>query len=533
METIQFETKILLEDIPLQWLSKIELYYPDLMGFPIVYVHCKKNGNRLFGFAASISYKSKDDKYCDAEVMFLGNVDLDSDKWAKDVICSELKERFGITGKFGLSEVVSACNGNKSYEQFFKRLWDHVSEVTGDYIPYGRFFEEIYSMVRFVSAWQPKTGRQSEMRMLYNFLSIFGEKVEIKGRWSFIEFYLLPSYDDLLERNLKEFPKFDRLLAAMEKTWNTYFTNSILLDGTEIRTMKRAWPQNKDSFIKFVSGPLERERCLTHEERFSLDRLVDAFNRHSWRAAFFIWCIMMVRFKDYRNWSKEFFVNFYVSKKGGAGISEKVVACFLQQGFGKQEVIPVDTWVQSFHQMVLGIKDKSEFLNSFSKMGKLERIIWLASQGRKTNMANFFNMLWCIRFGVTGNKELRGPNPISCYECSLRPSCPSYSKMMNKSILIKDIRSVHLQNGELPKSVTQFADNNMCSYACLTDNGVPKKIFELRGKRWRLTDEFSGYILQSHHRTRIRKDIVPIRELVNSLPPFMENEGNILVPEEE
>lgn len=151
-------------------------------------------------------------------------------------------------------------------------------------------------------------------------------------------------------------------------------------------------------------------------------------------------------------------------------------------------------------------------------MGKLERVIWLASQVRKTNMGAFFNMLWCVRFGVTGNKEMRGPNPISCYECNLKESCPSYEKLKYKMVLIKEFYGVLKFNFDTD---TNYAERKNCSYICLTDNGVPKKVYEKRGKTWRLVDEFSGYILKENHKTSINNRAVKVQELLESLPPFL------------
>ncbi|KHO50450.1 MAG: hypothetical protein QT05_C0051G0037 [archaeon GW2011_AR13] len=34
---LRYETKI--KDVPLQWMFRFELYYPDLPQFPITYVH--------------------------------------------------------------------------------------------------------------------------------------------------------------------------------------------------------------------------------------------------------------------------------------------------------------------------------------------------------------------------------------------------------------------------------------------------------------------------------------------------------------
>jgi len=435
LEPIKYETKIKIKDIPLQWIPRFESYYPDLPQFPITYIHFNYGGEKIYGFVSATSFDIKD-KNCEIEALFLSNKKIEGD--LIPLVQKEIEERFGSADKIGLKDILKCCNKNEEYEKFFSELWKYISKTYGEYIPYGKFYEEIYSMVRFVSAWQPKTGRQSEMRMLYNFLSAFGEHVKVEGKWDYLDFFILPTYDEILNEDLDNFPKFKTLYSGIKKIWEIYFTEEQELGGMKIKSMARAWPQAKDNFIKEVTFPLYQKGKLTLEEKQGIDRLVDAFNRHSWRAAFFIWSIMSLHNKDYRKWDKKFFVKFYLNKKRTVGSSPKVIACFLQQGFKNEEVIPIDIWVKSFYELALGIQTEEEFFNSFSKMGKLERAIWLSSQANKTNIKTFFDLMWCTRFGVTGNSELRGPNPISCYECRLQKNCPSYKKISNSLVLINE-----------------------------------------------------------------------------------------------
>ena len=228
----------------------------------------------------------------------------------------------------------------------------------------------------------------------------------------------------------------------MKIMWDKYFTKETGIDGTVIKTMENAWPLDKDSFINTITLPLYERGTIDVDQREAVERLVDAFNRHGWRAAFFVWSIMTIFQKDYRSWDKDFFVKFYTSRELGRGLSPKVLACFLQQGFDNSDVIPIDTWVESFYFHALGIDSLDEFFLAFDDLGKIERMIWLSSQGNKTNMKTFFDMLWCTRFGDLGNKNLRGANPIACYECKLRQHCPGYQKVKDRKVLLKDRRDV-------------------------------------------------------------------------------------------
>lgn len=120
---------------------------------------------------------------------------------------------------------------------------------------------------------------------------------------------------------------------------------------------------------------------MNENKKYFFERLVDTFNRYGWRAVYFISSFMNINEfpkHDYTFWSKEFFNKFYSNSKSLKGYSEKVIACFLQQGSRKSDIIPVDTWIQTFFNFLLGINEKEIFLNSFEKSGKLERTIWVS-----------------------------------------------------------------------------------------------------------------------------------------------------------
>ena len=375
----------------------------------------------------------------------------------------------------------------------------------GPSIPFGKFYDEMYSIVRFVSAWQPKTGRQSEMRMLYNFMSAFGEEVEFTAQWGHLEYYVIPNYTDILENNYSDFAKFEILCSCMKKLFETQFTKLQDIDDTTFQVMPKAWKQNKDDFIENVSKPLYMQGILTSDERFYAERLVDAFNRHAWRAAYFISAFMNIYNKDYYTWEKPFFKEVYDNGSKLKGYSEKVIACFLQQGFGKKDIIPVDTWIETFYRFPLGISTRTEFYNSFTTLGKLERVIWLASQSNKTNMKNFFDILWCQRYGVIGNGTLRGINPIACRSCKLKYTCVGAKSYHNKLVRLQNV-----------SAIDDVTDEKNVDFICLLEENVPKKAYLKPANKWELVDEFSGYhITNKMPQTLINSQIITFEEFIN------------------
>lgn len=503
--------------IPIQWIPKIEIYYPDLPQFPIMYIHTFCNEQRVIGCPVCVSYKLDDKDTCEATFTVLANVPFSQEIF--DCLKNELENRIGFSNKITIDTIVCCCNSNINYIQLFKALWRFIKSSYGNSIPYGRFYEEVYSIPRFVAAWQPKTGRQSEMRMLYNFMSAFGEEVRFPDSWKHLEFYVIPNYTDALQEDYFYFQKFQKLYNAMKKVFDNTFSNTATIDRVNFKVLPKAWPQNKEDFINQVTGPLFNSETIDSDEKYMIELLVDAFNRHGWRAAYFISSYMTITHFDYRNWSKAFFSNLYDNGWMLKGYSEKVIACFLQQGFGKEEIIPIDTWISTFYEFPLGISDKHEFYNSFSGLGKLERVIWLASQSNKTNMRDFFDILWCQRYGTIGNGELRGINPVACSECLLKNDCAGLNKNLAKFVLLIDISKDFQKNPEILPDVTQV------DYICECDNSIPKKVYVKRSHKrpkreeWVLVDEFSGYILTDKNKLKdslIKKEIITVKEFINN-----------------
>lgn len=510
MFQLNHQTEIIISGIPIQWIPKIELYYPDLPQFPIMYIHSLVNNKRLVGCPVSVSYEIMQDK-CDAKFLVLTNLEPTTE--VVDKIKDEIENRIGFSDPINKQTIIDCCKGQSEFIKLFSDLWQYIEKSYGSSIPYGQFYEEIFSIPRFIAAWAPKTGRQSEMRMLYNFMSNFGQKVSFPSDWDHLEYYVIPLYNDVLNNDYSDFPKFQKLYLAMKKLFELEFSNPITIDNVTFKVLPKAWEKNKEGFIENVSGKYYSDHKLTAEEKKELEDLVDAFNRHPWRAAFFISAFMNIENIDYRTWSKDFFTAFYKKGDDLIGYSQKSIACFLQQGFGNEEVIPIDTWIESFYKFPLGIYYKTDFFKSFDMLGKLERVIWLASQSNKTNMENFFNILWCQRYGTIGNGKLREVNPLACSLCSLTDSCVGLSKIKNEGVLIRNKLTEETLYGL--HSNTQ----DRISFACLLEDDVPKKIRKKWRQDWPLIDQFSGYFKTKDDRfpkSLVEKEIITVEEFINN-----------------
>lgn len=344
-------------------------------------------------------------------------------------------------------------------------------------------------------------------------MSAFGEEVSLPSDWAHLEFYVIPSYTDVINKDYSDFPNFKKLYLAMKKLFELDFSNSITIDNVTFKVMPEAWKQKKEKFIQNVSGRYYSTGQLTEIDKYYSEILVDAFNRNAWRAAFFISAFMNIENIDYRTWSKNFFNTFYANDSKLKGYSEKVIACFLQQGFEKEEIIPVDTWIETFYKYPLGINNKPDFFDSFDMLGKLERVIWLASQSNKTNMKNFFDILWCQRYGTNGNREYRGVNPLACSLCNLSATCVGLSKIKNEGVLISNTLKPE-DFDTIPSSTL-----NRISFICLLEYDVPKKIYYRKRNQWVLNDEFSGYLKtkeDSFPKSLVAKEIITVKEFINN-----------------
>ena len=521
---IKYEYTISLERVPVQWIPKFELFTIDLPNFPLVYVHHYENKKRIFGFPISASFLDFENGTCVPKIKFLSNTDLKSDESARKIVKTDLSERFGISNKVTLDDMMVACKGDTKYQEFIKTIWEKViKQDHGNSIPFGNYYEKFYSIFRFNAAWNTagRGGRQQELRIVYWFLREYGIRAEIKIEgYGFYQFFLLPTFGEVKSNNIVEFEKFEKLIGLIKKIWKLEFTVENMIHGKKIKSLVRSWPKKRDGFVKYLKDVHEVNGTLTQDESYNLGLLVDMFNRNPQRAIGFIWSVMSIHELDYESWNKdfldEFYLKYFVSNSKTIGVYPKVVACFLQQGFGNKYAIPMDDWILTFAKHPFGLdgvklkpdatkKDQSllthkEFFKKFDNRAKLERLIWLVAQSKKVNMDPVFDMLWCVRFGTTGDDmKLRQQNPIACYQCNVRDHCKGYAAIENDFVWIKE--------GDVEKIDRENALENNCVFICTTNSKVPKKIelFETSrsSKTWSYIDEFSGLRMKPEYVTKL------------------------------
>lgn len=117
---------------------------------------------------------------------------------------------------------------------------------------------------------------------------------------SHLEYYIILSYDDVRGKNYHTFSTFKKLYIAIKKLFNLDFTNTVSIDTISFNVMPKAWKQNKDDFINNVSDKYYTSGLITEEDKYYSEILVDAFNRHAWRAAYFISTFLNIENADYK-----------------------------------------------------------------------------------------------------------------------------------------------------------------------------------------------------------------------------------------
>ena len=545
---------VVFHDIPLQWLTRFELFTPDLENFPLMYVHemCTNSTGervRVFGFPSSINSEVKGSR-CSITIRFFCNL-RQGDEVIDATIRSELSHRFGIANKVEFSDLEGICNGSQSHVEMLQSLWSgRIDSVYGGSIPHGRLYEKVFGIVRFsASGVSPRLGKTSELRMTYWFLKAVGEEVRFEGELSefdYFDFSLLPTAEELRSTEFAQFPLFSSMFSSIRSFWESEYTETFRLhDRADLRAqdlrsilsshgadetgsktvlldrINRLEPTPQDSPL-FRSSPKgspylpvsgnafkERYESTLGLHYDNINRLCQIFNRNPVRMYGFIWNLMTYVETDFENifsqrQSLKHFLQNHHSKKGS---SSKVLACVVQQVFGF-EAIPVDTWVKTFLLYPMGFNptDKGTkdmnfseietIYSNFSNLDKLEKLIWVSAMANKTNKREFTNILWCQRYGTVENSKgpCRGANPLSCSRCELRTTCIGFSNIAEKSMCVHDSQQSLELSMIAIDSLTTYNESPQKepTFGVKTTDGTPREVFLLDDDTAKLRDEHTG-----------------------------------------
>lgn len=511
MFTLNYLHKITINDVPLQWMTRIELFSPDLEQFPLMYVHLlvdKENianigdynpdgKQRVFGFVLKANWSTlKTNGLCDVVIEFVCNIPQNHHPRYDTLITKELSHRIGLADRVSYEDLTHICTNSPQSLPLLQKIWrDKIEVVYGKYIPHGRIFDEMYGIVRFsASGNAPRLGKTSEYRMLYWYMTDLGEKVSYGGAVShlnFLEFYVLPTYDELIQETLTYFGNFSGFYTSTKRFWQLEYTNSFSVRGHNFKSAPTsALPLGASAFEA-------RYPLILGADYDNISRLRQIFNRMPGRLYGYIWNLMTPVTTDYRIAfsHRDTFKEFYRDHSSKKGSSSKVIACFLQQALGI-EAFPIDTWVKTFIYYPLGMSPKDDgksepsksmqnnLYSNYKRLDKLEKLIWASSMGNKTNKTEFLDILWCQRYGTDkgGSGPCRGANPLSCSNCILRNECLSYQAIKNENIYISDNKT----------SLESHMRSSGLFFGVYTNHGTPRQAYVLQGGNFIEKDTHSG-----------------------------------------
>jgi hypothetical protein len=297
----------------------------------------------------------------------------------------------------------------------------------------------IFGLARVVASWYSPGGRKAEWIETHSFYSRFGESIPLNGAFPQMDFYLLPTFQEVTDPNnpLTLFPRFKALCDAAEDFHNIYC--SVVNIGNGL------------SFSKFnppFAGILNTKKILQciHSPRLNANShapLTECFN------AFDKGPMRTVMFLQLLNDIKSGRLNPQTLTPTQVGRiydglhrfyqTPKVIALYAQQCFGNESALPVDTWIKTFMKWPLSIYPVRGtrlrgILTNAGRVGKLERLLWIAAQSRKVHSSLCNDALWCVKYDSSGKP--RGSNPLACKACfpAIRNNCPAYASISHELI---------------------------------------------------------------------------------------------------
>lgn len=441
-ESLSARVEISIPDFPSEWLPLTYLYDPDLPLFPILYFHAldPKLGpnqrptfkDRVYGFIQYLNLTSNG-----AVVGVVLNKDLsrpDNQRY-KAVVDRLVRERLGLNERITLPDLQDGLSGALApANAVIRELWHQiVAPAFGNALPFGRCWDGVLGLIRFIASWNSDGGRKGELIQTHYFCAAFGERIAT-GNMINVDFYLLPTFEELQdeENPLNIFPKFGNLARAAA-SFGTKYCEDVIIDDhkfSAFRLAKKAnvgTKLNTESVIALINKETEPTRTALFEN-------YNAFNRGPQRS---IISLLMLRDLRRKGWSPDALspsvcAKMYFRLKNTYQ-TPKVIQLFSQQCFGAKSALPIDIWVKTFIRWPLGFRLSNEasystLFKSSGVLGKLERLIWVAAQGRKVHSSACAEILWCIRYGGP-DKEMRGANPLACKIClpQIRCVCPAFT----------------------------------------------------------------------------------------------------------
>lgn len=448
-ESLAHRHVINLPEFPDRWLPLLQLYDPDLPLFPVMYFHRAKpmdagarplDHERVFGYVESVAPQSGG-----LEVVVVTNKLLSASGNAQYLVLAttEIVHRLGLADPVTPLDLTSVFTGPFSgRDPVLQEIWQRVvANAYGDKLPFGRLWDEVMGLARFVASWYSQSGRKGELIQTHYFAKKFGVEIQTADPLPQRDFFLLPSITELQDATnpLTSFPSFAHLLsAAAELAKSNGYT--LTCGGATVTGFKRPWRVSKlntAAFQAIVNAKVGYEHQAAAAEAFN------AFGKGPARTIIGLFLLHDIRSGNIKPAAlSETDLGALYDGLRGSYMSPKVIAIYAQQCFGNPAAIPIDMWIQTFFQYPLAIDPRGKgkwakvFANSVG-LGKVERLIWVTAQARKVHSRACDDAVWCIKLG-TSKKVARGANPLSCTACrtAIRLACPAYDDIRSRSVKV-------------------------------------------------------------------------------------------------
>jgi hypothetical protein len=438
--------------------------------------------DRAYGYVERI--RICDSGGIDAEIITNKNLELRENRAFVKPVEDEIKERFGINDPVRLGSTTYAFRPpNEQANLVLGKIWQRVvARAYGDLLPFGRLWDEVLGLARFVASWNPPAGRKSELIMTHYFATRFGEPIEIAENIPPVDFHLLPTIRELLDLKnpLSGFETFKKLLTVAELFAKHHGTR-ITIGQTHLTKFKNPYRGsfNTESLFKIFDGGI-----FPAHLRHTAIECFNAFDKGPPRTVLFLIMLHDLRqglLKPGELTSAQSGSIYDGLQKVSSYQSPKVIEIYAQQCFGNTEAMPVDTWIKTFLMWPLKVypspRSGTPYTDIFSNakgLGKVERLLWVTAQARKVHSSACNDAVWCIKNGSPAHGP-RGANPFSCNICAkqIRSSCPAHAAIANQKVGF---------NGKAPSAdfqITTSARNNTTpnqSFVLCTGNSIYKAV---------------------------------------------------------
>lgn len=477
-----------LHNFPVEWLPLTHLYDPDLPLFPLIYIHALDPGlvtgvrpgerDRVYGFVQHIGLR--DGRLVASLVLNKNLTDSQNARYVP-VVKDQVANRFGLGNPITVQHIQSALAGTlSSANSVLLELWHAIIDPAfGGCLPFGRMWDEVFGLVRFIASWNSQGGRKGELIQTHYFLSAFGEKIATSSGIS-ASFYLLPTFAELQDTHnpLSIFPKFRDFLTAasdfVSSYCNTRTVGSFKFSGFRINATGLSGQLNTEKILQVINR-------TSGVARHALFENYNAFNRGPPRSvlSLLMWHDLRNNYWDPRTFTPSSCASIYESLEGSYQ-SPKVIQLYAQQCFGSECSLPIDNWVRTFVQWPLHFTPSAhyyaELFSTSALWGRLERLIWVAAQARKVHASVAAEILWCIRYGESEHNKMRGSGPFSCKICdpTIRSVCPSYAAVATDSVSFNENGATFRIDTSAGDITTLGQSFKSCSSAICYDEYSPR-----------------------------------------------------------